>query len=56
MKALFLRALPRLRGVLKDRQILRLREVILEVGKEALWENADWVQIHRERPLEVPGT
>jgi hypothetical protein len=56
MKTLFLKARTRLQGLVEDRQMFRLREAILEVGKEALWENAGWVQIHRERPLEVPGT
>lgn len=27
---------------------------LLELGKEALAENGDWVLLHRERPLEVP--
>jgi protein-S-isoprenylcysteine O-methyltransferase Ste14 len=33
-----------------------VRSVILELGKEALVENGDWVLIHRERPIEVPRT
>ncbi|MCB1229152.1 MAG: hypothetical protein KDN19_02735 [Verrucomicrobiae bacterium] len=28
--------------------------LLLELGKEALAENADWVMLHRERPLQVP--
>jgi hypothetical protein len=31
-----------------------LRELVNELGKEALMENADWVMLHRDRPLEVP--
>ena len=27
---------------------------LLELGKEALAENGDWVLLHRERPLEIP--
>jgi hypothetical protein len=30
------------------------RELIEELGKEALVENGDWVLIHRERPLDPP--
>lgn len=29
--------------------------VLRELGREALEENADWVMLHRERPLEPPG-
>lgn len=28
--------------------------LIMELGKEALVENGDWVLLHRERPMEVP--
>ncbi|MBX7247307.1 MAG: hypothetical protein K1X53_17565 [Candidatus Sumerlaeaceae bacterium] len=30
------------------------QQVIAELGREALAENADWVLIHRERPVEIP--
>ncbi len=29
-------------------------DFIIELGKEALSENGDWMLLHRERPLEVP--
>lgn len=29
--------------------------IIHELGKEALRENGDWVALHRERPVKVPG-
>lgn len=29
--------------------------ILRELGREALEENADWVMLHRERPLEPPG-
>ena len=32
----------------------RARELLLDLGKEALAENGDWTLLHRERPLEVP--
>jgi hypothetical protein len=31
-----------------------LHQLIGELGKEALMENAEWVMLHRDRPLEVP--
>ncbi len=30
--------------------------IIHELGKEALRENGDWVLLHRDRPIKVPGT
>ena len=30
------------------------QELLIELGKEALGENGDWMLLHRERPLEVP--
>jgi hypothetical protein len=30
------------------------QKLLEALGKEALAENADWVLIHRDRPLEVP--
>ena len=32
----------------------RVRDLLLDLGKEALTENGDWTLLHRERPLEVP--
>ncbi len=31
-----------------------VRGLVLELGKEALAEHADWVLLHRDRPLEPP--
>ena len=30
------------------------QESLLELGKEALEENGDWVLLHRKKPLELP--
>jgi len=30
------------------------QQLIHELGQEALWENADWVQLHQHRPPSVP--
>jgi hypothetical protein len=32
----------------------RVRLVLRELGREALDENADWMMLHRDRPLELP--
>jgi hypothetical protein len=32
----------------------RAHTILVELGKEALAENGDWVLLHRERPLELP--
>jgi hypothetical protein len=32
------------------------RALVQELGIEALAENADWVLLHRDRPVTVPGT
>ena len=31
------------------------RDVLTELGREALEENADWVMLHRDRPIELPA-
>ena len=31
------------------------RRILFETGCEALAENGDWVLLHRERPVRVPG-
>jgi hypothetical protein len=33
---------------------IEARSLLLDLGKEALLENSDWVQLHRERPMQVP--
>lgn len=37
-----------------DRDWHRARDLLRELGGEALEENGDWVILHRDRPLEVP--
>ena len=48
----YLRAIEKLLAVGQD---AAARQLVLELGKEALTENATWVLIHRERPLPAPG-
>ena len=57
MRRIFLQAAASLDAILKrepftDRDYTDAQEVIRELGKEALLENAAWVILHRERPLE----
>jgi hypothetical protein len=33
----------------------RAQEILRDLGIEALGENADWVLLHRDRPVQVPG-
>ncbi len=45
----------RVMGVLLDKErVGEARDLLRELGGEALAENADWLLLHRERPLELP--
>jgi hypothetical protein len=35
-------------------RLKKARELVLDLGREALAENGDWVLLHRDRPLELP--
>ena len=54
MKLLFLRAKELLDELPKTPGNADARELILDLGKEALAEHGDWVLLHRERPIELP--
>ena len=51
---IFDRAAHRLREYLAAGNEPAARRVIRELGEEALVENADWVLLHRDRPLGLP--
>ena len=51
MGRLFDRARLRLRQVLDAGDAAAFQRLLLDLGKEALRENADWVLLHRERPI-----
>jgi hypothetical protein len=55
MCGLFAVARERLTALLEDDDHEQARTLLLELGKEALAENGDWVLLHRERPMEVPA-
>lgn len=56
MSILFGRASAALKGALAARppDLAQAALILRELGKEALAENADWLLMHRERPLEAP--
>jgi hypothetical protein len=56
MSHVFAAADDALDAAIKDGNATRGRAVIHELGVEALAENADWVLLHRDRPVSVPGT
>ena len=51
MRQLFGRARELLRPDIDDKQ---MRDIFRELGTEALRENAEWVAIHRQRPIRPP--
>lgn len=55
MVELFRLARRQLRQALDRRDYDAAQEIMLKLGEEALAENASWLLMHRERPLDVPG-
>lgn len=57
MRLLFWRAGEKFRELLKPGQHREdeVQDLIMDLGKEALIENSDWVLLHRERPPEMKG-
>jgi hypothetical protein len=56
MSHVFAAADAALGAAVADGNAARACAVIHELGVEALAENADWVLLHRDRPVSVPGT
>lgn len=54
MVDLFMHASSQMAAFDKDNDTNKMNDLLLAIGKEALDENAFWVILHRERPLEVP--
>jgi hypothetical protein len=54
MHRTFAQAEQHLRELVKLQNTDEANKLLVELGKEALEENGDWVMLHRERPLEVP--
>jgi predicted S18 family serine protease len=38
--------------ITQEESLAKQREILIQLGKEALIENGDWVIMHRQRPLE----
>ncbi len=54
MSQLYDRASLLLKDFIANHQYEDAQQVIFELGKETLIENADWVMLNREKPLDVP--
>jgi len=54
MGTLFARAKKSMETLLANGDVVEARDLVRDLGREALTENGQWVLIHRERPLEVP--
>ena len=55
MYALFGKALRVLDAPMERHDWSMARRILTELGREALEENAEWVMLHRDRPIELPG-
>ena len=55
MAMLFGNADVALRTELDAKEVKQAQQLLLDLGKEALTENGDWVLLHRERPVIVPS-
>ena len=54
MQRIFCRADEQLNNQLEKKDYISSKKLLLFLGKEALEENGDWVNAHRERPIKVP--
>jgi hypothetical protein len=54
MAGSYVLASEKLREALSSENFAEARKLLLEVGKEALIENGDWLLLHRAQQLEVP--
>lgn len=54
MRTIFIRAFYHLKQQVTAGHLAECRRVIARLGREALTEHADWLLIHRERPVELP--
>jgi hypothetical protein len=55
MGQMYAAAEQRLRELLERGNLAAAQALLCDLGKEALAENADWVQLHRDRPIQMPG-
>ena len=55
MAQVFAAAERKVTELLQASKLTAARSLLLDLGKEALLENSDWVQLHRERPMQIPA-
>jgi hypothetical protein len=55
MALLFRHAAARMKQAIHRNDMKQAQKLVQELGQEALIENADWVILHRDRPLEGPN-
>ncbi|EKE08743.1 MAG: hypothetical protein ACD_17C00014G0001 [uncultured bacterium] len=55
MYEIFSRAAAIINSLDETEDIATLQRIVGELGKESLSENADWILLHRERPISLPG-
>ncbi|MFO0917888.1 MAG: hypothetical protein U0872_06175 [Planctomycetaceae bacterium] len=54
MLSLFETAEDQLQQMIADGNLCAGRDLLIELGREALGENADWLILHRSRPIKTP--
>jgi hypothetical protein len=54
MRSVFGRAHAHVEAQLKAGNVVKAQETLLQLGQEALAEHADWLLLHRDRPMELP--
>lgn len=41
-------------GIIQGNSDIKANDLLMEMGRQALIENSDWLQLHRQRPSQVP--
>ena len=41
-------------GIIQGNSDIKANDLLVEMGRQALIENSDWLQLHRQRPSQVP--
>ncbi|MDA8083100.1 MAG: hypothetical protein M0024_05535 [Nitrospiraceae bacterium] len=54
MRDMFAHASRHFSEAIQSKDFDKAREIVLDLGKEALAENGDWVLLHRAKPINVP--
>ncbi|HLK55678.1 MAG TPA: hypothetical protein VKU00_03890 [Chthonomonadaceae bacterium] len=54
MSAIFAKADQHIKQMIAEGKQERVHHLLVELGREALTENGDWIVTHRERPVDLP--